>query len=81
MSGQKDVDRAVEAAISAQPDWGGLTNTERSSWLDKIADALDWTSLQLPLPSGLRATWCGGAGGGCTEAEAAFAGGGEGRAC
>ena len=41
MSGQKDVDRAVEAAISAQPDWGGLTNTERSSWLDKIADALE----------------------------------------
>ena len=41
LSGRTDVDRAVEAARSAQPGWGGLTHAERASWLDKIADALE----------------------------------------
>ena len=41
LSGDVDVDRAVEAARSAQPGWGSLSHKERAEWLDRIADALE----------------------------------------
>tara|TARA_B100001123_G_scaffold80323_1_gene91262 strand:+ start:21200 stop:22654 length:1455 start_codon:yes stop_codon:yes gene_type:complete len=41
LSGDADVDRAVEAARSAQPGWGSLSHKERAEWLDRIADALE----------------------------------------
>ncbi len=41
LSGQEDVGAAVEAAQSAGADWGSLSHSERSAWLDKIADALE----------------------------------------
>ena len=37
----QDVASAVAAAQSAFPVWSGLPNTERSRWLEKLADALE----------------------------------------
>ena len=37
----KNVDGAVEAAKSAQPDWGALSIEQRCDWLDKIANELE----------------------------------------
>ena len=36
-----DVDAAVEAAQGAFPAWSSLPNSERSRWLEKLADALE----------------------------------------
>lgn len=36
-----DVDAAVEAAQAAFPAWSSLPNSERSRWLEKLADALE----------------------------------------
>jgi aminomuconate-semialdehyde/2-hydroxymuconate-6-semialdehyde dehydrogenase len=36
-----DVDAAVAAAQSAFPTWSSLPNSERSRWLEKLADALE----------------------------------------
>jgi len=40
-SDHRDIDKAVQAARNALPDWSILTHTERADWLDKIADALE----------------------------------------
>jgi 1-pyrroline dehydrogenase len=45
--GQADVDRAVEAAKSAWPEWRETTPQERSEMLLKLADALDEHSDEL----------------------------------
>ena len=37
----KDVEEAVKAATSAQPEWGALSISQRCDWLDKIADSLE----------------------------------------
>ena len=37
----QNVDDAVEAAKSAQPEWGALSIEQRCDWLDKIADELE----------------------------------------
>ena len=41
LSTTKDVDSAVIAARAAQPEWGALSLSERSAWLDRIADSLE----------------------------------------
>ena len=41
LSSPLDVDSAVLAARKAQPDWGGLSHSERAGWLDMIADELE----------------------------------------
>ena len=41
LSTTKDVDSAVRAARAAQPEWGALSISERSAWLDRIADSLE----------------------------------------
>jgi aldehyde dehydrogenase (NAD+) len=38
---EEDVDRAVEAALAAQPAWGALEATERGNLLLRLADAID----------------------------------------
>ena len=40
-SDHRDIDKAVQAARNALPDWSILTHAERADWLDKIADALE----------------------------------------
>ena len=40
----EDVERAVNAAHSAQDEWSKLTLEQRAHWLDKIADALEQKS-------------------------------------
>jgi aminomuconate-semialdehyde/2-hydroxymuconate-6-semialdehyde dehydrogenase len=40
-SNQTDIEAAVIAARKAFPSWSRLSNTERSSWLNKLADALE----------------------------------------
>ncbi len=40
-SGKDDVDKAVNAALEALPSWSSLTNQERATWLEKIADGLE----------------------------------------
>ena len=40
-SDHRDIDKAVQAARNALPDWSILTPAERADWLDKIADALE----------------------------------------
>ena len=43
----EDVERAVNAAHSAQDEWSKLTLEQRATWLDKIADALEQKSEQI----------------------------------
>jgi aminomuconate-semialdehyde/2-hydroxymuconate-6-semialdehyde dehydrogenase len=43
-SQREDVERAVNAAHSAQDEWSKLTLEQRAHWLDKIADALEQKS-------------------------------------
>ena len=43
----EDVERAVNAAHSAQDEWSKLTLEQRAHWLDKIADALEHKSEQI----------------------------------
>ena len=40
-SKMNDVQMAVDAAHSAQSEWGALSMLERADWLDRIADALE----------------------------------------
>ena len=46
-SQHEDVERAVNAAHSAQDEWSKLTLEQRANWLDKIADALEQKSEQI----------------------------------
>ena len=41
LSSPSDVDSAILAARKAQPEWGGLSHSERAGWLDIIADELE----------------------------------------
>jgi betaine-aldehyde dehydrogenase len=43
----KDVDRAVEAALAAQPAWAALSGNERAAYIYKIADALEERSAEI----------------------------------
>lgn len=41
LSSPSDVDSAILAARRAQPEWGGLSHSERADWLEIIADELE----------------------------------------
>ena len=40
-SNHNDINKAVDAAKKALPEWSSLTNLDRANWLDKIADKLE----------------------------------------
>lgn len=41
LSGERDVDNAVMAAVEALPHWSSLRPLERAEWLERIADCLE----------------------------------------